>query len=74
MDNILYLIQDYNDHGATLLPSDLDTARHFLAQGKPVFTGTASTLNGSQPIVLEGWRRLFALPDPSNPHQVVIGK
>ncbi len=74
MNNILFLVQDYNDRGDNLLTSDLDTARQFLAQGKPVFTGTAGTLNGSQPIVLGGWRRLFALPHPSHPHLIVIGK
>lgn len=60
MDEIIFLIADYNDQGTPLITPDLATAWHFLLEGKEVFTGTAQP---GEPIVLGDWRRLYLAAD-----------
>ncbi len=60
MDEIIFLIPDYNDQGTPLITPDLATAWRFLLEGKEVFTGSAKL---GEPTVLGDWRRLYLAAD-----------
>lgn len=66
MDEIIFLIPDYNGCGTPLITPDLATAWDFLLAGKTVYTGTATSAN---PFVLGDWRQLFiSVDDTANAH------